>query len=78
MATAVHVGPAFTRGAKENGWESANALDFKLRGHNYLKDKVKIKSAPSAFRLVGVRAYPDKHHEIYGLLRTALLVTSGA
>lgn len=51
---AVHVGPAFTRGAAENGWEAANASDFKLRGSNYLKSKVKVPSEPSAFRLVGV------------------------
>jgi hypothetical protein len=51
---AVHVGPAFTRGAAENGWEAANAPDFKLRGSNYLKSKVKVPSEPSAFRLVGV------------------------
>ena len=51
---AIHVGPAFVRGAKENGWEPANASEFKLRGKNYLNNKVKVPSEPSAFRLVGV------------------------
>ena len=58
----IHVGPAFTRGAKENGWDAANAADFSLRGATYLKDKVKTKSEGSAFRLAGVSAGGPKSH----------------
>ena len=54
LAEGIHVGPSFTRGAKENGWDAATAADFSLRGATYLQDKVKTKSVPSAFRLAGV------------------------
>lgn len=51
------MGSAFTRGAKDNGWESASGPEFKVRGPNYLKDKIKTTSEPSAFKLVGVHGF---------------------
>ena len=53
----VHVGPAFRLDAHSNGWTPANAPEFKVRGQHYLIDKVKVPSAPSAFRLVGVHGF---------------------
>lgn len=50
----IHVGHAFTRSAPVNGWDPANASEFKLRGSQYLTNRVKSHSEPSAFRLVGV------------------------
>jgi hypothetical protein len=50
----IHVGPSFTRGAKENGWDEATSQDFKVRGAAYLKDKIKISSGSPAFHLAGV------------------------
>mmetsp|Transcript_21033 Transcript_21033/g.57966 ORF Transcript_21033/g.57966 Transcript_21033/m.57966 type:complete len:309 (-) Transcript_21033:525-1451(-) len=35
----------------ENGWDYVDATQFNVRGHNYLKDKVKIPSQPAAFEL---------------------------
>jgi hypothetical protein len=50
----IHVGPSFTRSAKENGWDEATSQDFKVRGADYLKDKIKISSGSPAFHLAGV------------------------
>lgn len=52
----INVGPSFTRGAKENGWNEATSQDFKVRGAAYLKDKIKISSGSPAFHLAGVLA----------------------
>ena len=54
----IHVGPSFTRGAKENGWDEATSQDFKVRGAAYLKDKIKISSGSPAFHLAGVWPWP--------------------
>ena len=63
------MGSAFTRGAKDNGWESASGPEFKVRGPNYLKDKIKTTSEPSAFKLVGVSSGVHKIAIVKNMLR---------
>mmetsp|Transcript_37311 Transcript_37311/g.75588 ORF Transcript_37311/g.75588 Transcript_37311/m.75588 type:complete len:320 (+) Transcript_37311:169-1128(+) len=53
----VHLGPPFERGDSKNGWLPADATEFPVRGKNYLKDKKKTASQPSAFRLAGVHGF---------------------
>jgi len=46
--------PVFSETVKAHCWSDPDSTTFKVRGPNYLKDKVKIQSKEAAYKLVGV------------------------